>query len=171
MKDPLEVHFFIPREKTIKISYAKQDSQIHDTDELEIPKGIEDIICLRIKPRIDVKVREIYFGFIISDKRKTPEILHREPDPFYTKTSSPRKWRQDLHGHLHYLEERIFTTTEIYPYACKIKTFNSDTGDYTFYIVFQVSRNEYKSIKEEKHKKIENFSLKIRVTLKETTTV
>jgi hypothetical protein len=157
MKDPLEVHFYIPTIEDYEITYAKQDNDIHPLDELEIPKGIEDVVFLRIKPRINVEVREIYFGFLIREKKGKPEVFYCNP----LKTSLPKEKYKDSYGHLHLIEERIFTPKEFYLRPFGIRT--HDAGDYTFYLVFQVSCYEYKSVKEEKHDKIENFSLKIRV--------
>ena len=163
MKDPLEVHFFIPRKEVFEISYARQDSTVQEKDELEIPKGVEDVVFLRIKPRINVEVSQIYFGFSISEKKKKPEVSHYNP----LKTSVPKQVYKDRYGHLHLVEERIFTPKEIYVRSFKIRT--HDAGDYTFYLVFKVSCDEYKSIKEERHEKVESFSLKIKVTQKKMT--
>lgn len=161
MKDPLEVHFFIPRKEVFEISYARQDSTVQEKDELEIPQGIEDAVFLRIKPRISVEVNQIYFGFLISEKRKKPEVFDYNP----LKTSVPKQVYKDSYGHLHLIEERVFTPKEIYLRSFKIRT--HEVGDYTFYLVFKVSCNEYKSIKEERHAKVENRTLKIRVKQKQ----
>ena len=158
MKDPLEVHFFIPRKGVYEISYEKQDTTVQDKDELEISKDIEEVIFLRIKPRINVKVGDRYFGFKIGERRKKPEISYY--NPFVNETSFQRKWYKDWYGHLHMTEERFWYKDEIYVSSFKIKTY--DEGDYTFYMTFHLSCNEYKSVKEERHT-VATKTLKIRV--------
>ena len=158
MEDPLEVHFLIPTLKDHKITYEKQDTEIHTKDELEIPKGIKDVIFLRIIPRINVKVADKYFGFKIKETRKKPEISYS--DVFRKEGNVEIEWYKDWYGHLHFLKERFWYKEEKYVSSFRIKTY--EKGDYTFYMYFHVSCYEYKSVKEERHTVFEK-TLKIRV--------
>ena len=159
LKDPFEVHFFIPRKDECEITYAKQDNYIHDTDELEIPKGIEDIIWLRIIPRINTRVSQFYFGFRIGEtSRKNPEISYHHY--FVKEASFQKKWYKDMYGHLHICEEGIWNKDEIYVRPFKMRTY--DEGDYRFHMRFHLSCNEYKSVKEERHT-VTHKELKIKV--------
>ena len=160
MKDPFEVHFFIPTLDLHKITYEKQDAmKIYPRYELEIPKGVEDVIFLRIIPRISVKVGERYFGFKIKETKKKPKISHFK-NPFVREASFQEEWYEDAHGHVHMVKERLWVKDEICVSAFKIKTY--DEGDYPFYMSFHVSCNEYKSVKEERHTLVTK-TLKIRV--------
>lgn len=159
MEDPLDVHFFIPRSEVYRITYEKQDNRVHEKDELEIPKGVESTIFLRIKPRIDVKVGDRYFGFKIGETRKKPEISYSEA--FIRQISFEKEVFKDWYGHLHFPKERFWRKGEIYVCPLKIKTY--DTGDYTFHTTFHLSCYEYKSIKEERHT-VARKMLKIKVT-------
>jgi hypothetical protein len=161
MKDPVEVHFFIPREKTFEVGYAKQDSRVQPLDELEIPRGMEDVIFLRMRPKIDLKVRDIYFGFLIKETRKKPEISYS--NAFMKESTFERKWYKDWHGHLHFPGERFWYKNETYVFALNIRTY--EKGDYPFFMFFALSCNEYKSIKEEKHTHLKK-KLKIKVKQK-----
>lgn len=159
MEDPLEVHFLIPTLKDYKITYEKQDAKKHHTrDELELPKGIEDAIFLRIQPRINVKVGDRYFGFRIKETRKKPEISYSSA--YVTQGSIKPEWYQDWYGHLHFTEERFWFKDEPYISSFKIKT--HEKGDYMFYMYFHLSCYEHKSVKEERHTVFEK-TLKIRV--------
>lgn len=158
MEDPLEVHFFIPTLEDYKITYEKQDMKIHPKYELEIPKGVEDVVFLRIKPRINIKLGDKYFGFKIKETRKKPEISYS--NAFMKETSFQKEWYKDWYGHLHFPKERFWYKDEIYISVFKIKTY--DKGDYTLYMYFTVSCNEYKSVKEERHT-VALKTLKIRV--------
>ncbi|TET19321.1 hypothetical protein E3J74_07090 [Candidatus Bathyarchaeota archaeon] len=159
MEDPLEVHFLIPTLKDYKITYEKQDTEIYHTkDELELPKDIKDVIFLRIKPRINAKVGDRYFGFRIKETRKKPEISYS--DAFIKQGSIEQEWCEDWYGHLHFPKERFWYKDEKYVSSFKIKT--HEKGDYTFYMSFHVSCYEYKSIKEERHT-VFSKTLKIRV--------
>ncbi len=76
MEDPLELQFFIPKLEEYEITYEKQDMKMHLKYELEIPKGIEDVIFLRILPRIDARVGDRYFGFKTQKSKKKPACMH-----------------------------------------------------------------------------------------------
>lgn len=161
MEDPLEVHFFIPALEKFKIAYEKQEQDriLYPKYELEIPKGIEDVIFLRILPRINARVGDKYCGFDFPDPRKKPEIFYFQ-NPFVKETSFQRDWYKDWDGYVHSVEEQIWRKDEIYVSAYKIKTY--DKGDYTFYMFCHLSCNEYKSIKEERHT-VARKKLKIKV--------
>ena len=158
MEDPLEVHFFIPTLEDYKITYEKQDTEIHTKDELEIPKDIKDVIFLRIIPRINVKVGDRYFGFKIKETRKKPEISYS--DAFMKEGNLEIEWYKDWYGHLHFPKERFWYKDEIYVASIKIET--HEKGDYPFYMKFRLSCYEYKSVKEERHTVFEK-TLKKRV--------
>ena len=147
MEDPLEARFFIPTLKDHKITYAKQNNEIHLQDELEIPEDTEDIIFLRIRPRINAKVWDRYFGFLIKEIREKPEISYS--NVFARESSFDRDWYKDMYGHLHFPKEQIWYRDENYISTLKIKT--HEKGDYPFYMYCTLSSNEYKSVKEERH--------------------
>lgn len=161
MKDPLEVRFFIPTLEDYEITYAKQNDDIHLKDELEIPEDVDDVIFLRIKPRINAKVGDRYFGFLIKETRKKPEIFYS--DLFIRESSIEREWYKDMYGHLHFPKERFWYKDEIYVSPLKITT--HEKGDYPFFVFFPVSSNEYKSVKEKRHTVFQK-TLKIKVKQK-----
>lgn len=147
MEDPLEVHFFIPTLKDRKITYAKQNNEIHLKEELEILENSGDIIFLRIRTRINAKVGERYFGFLIKETKKKPEISYSRA--FIKESSYERETYKDMYGHVHFPKERFWHKGEDYIAPLKIKT--HEKGDYPFYIYCHLSSNEYKSVKEERH--------------------
>lgn len=148
MEDPIEMQFYIPRLKDFKITYEKQDTKIHPKYELEIPKGIEDVIFIRILPRIDGRVGNRYFGVEIKEPKGQPEIFYCQ-NPFRKETSFQEDWYEDWDGFVHFVEEQFWHKDEIYVFAFKIKTHKK--GDYTFHMLCHFSCYEYKSVKEDRH--------------------
>lgn len=163
MEDPLEVKFFIPPLWQYEIGYVEQDVESHFIDVLEVPEEFEDVIFLRIQLKVDLKVRDCYFGFLIKEKRKKPEIFYSSA--FIKETTFERKWSKDWYGHLHFPRERFWYKDEQYISALKIKTY--DKGDYPFFMYSALSCNEYKSIKEEKRTRLKK-KLKLKVKRKDT---
>jgi len=145
--------------KDFKITYEKQDTKIHPKYELEIPKGIEDVIFLRILPRINARVGDRYFGVVTKESKGQPEIFYCQ-NPFRKETSFQEDWYKDWDGLVHFVKERFWRKDEIYLSAFKIKTDNE--GDYTFHMLCHLSCYEYKSVKEERHT-VARKQLKIKV--------
>jgi hypothetical protein len=115
----------------------------------------------RVRPRINAKVRDRYFGFLIKETRRKPELFYS--DAFVRESSFERKYYTDMYGHFHFIEERFWYKDENYIYPLRIKTY--DKGDYTFFLYFAFSCNEYKSVKEERHT-LKKKTLKIKIKQK-----
>lgn len=157
IEDPLEMHFLIPTIEKYKINYEMQNIEEQLKDELEIPANSEDILFLCIKPKINIEVRNRYFGF--EGKEKKPIVTYFEA--FVTESSISKNWYRDWHGYYHLVEESFWLKEEVYVPAFKIKTYSD--GDYVFQAIFHISCREWKNIKGEKHKV---FTKKLRIKVK-----
>jgi len=153
--NPFEIYFLIPSKEKYNVKYAEQDENEHLVDELKVPPDTEDVIFLRIKPRISIELGERYFGFEVEGRGwKKPEIKYY--NPFVIEQSIAPDYYIDWHGYYHLIrlpqEQSLWREGEVYVPSFKIKTY--DEGNYTFQAIFHLSCNEYKSIKENKHKVI-----------------
>jgi hypothetical protein len=162
MEDPLEIHFLIPTVEKYKINYEMQHTEERFKDELEIPANFEDVIFIWIKPRIDIEVRNRYFGFEGREKKPIVEYF----EAFVTESSISKNWYRDWHGYYHLIDESIWLKEEVYVSTFKIKTYGQ--GDYVFQAIFHLSCREWKNIKEERHK-VFTKKLKIKIIKEKTT--
>jgi hypothetical protein len=162
MEDPLEVHFFIPEKSRYIIKYVNQETEEGKTkDELTIPVNSEDHIFLIIRPKLNLKVSERYFGFGGAMEKK-PEIINAN-NPFTVESSEGLQWSKDWYGCYHIRGEKLYLKGETYLPAFKIKT--KEKGDYPLEITYHLCSNEWKDVKKEICK-VFNKRLPLKVTEK-----
>lgn len=163
MKDPLEIHFRIPEKSQYSLKYGNQDKGEQTKDELVLPANFEDHIFLILKPKINLRVTESYYGIGYTKAgvtSKKPELSYS--NPFIKETSEQPKWMRDSYGCIHFTSEKRLFKDEPYPYlpAFKIRTY--DKGEYKFEVIFHVLSSEWKEVKKEIHS-VFNKNLILRV--------
>lgn len=144
MEDPLEMHFLIPSTTHWKINYAKQDDVKESLiDELILPVNFEDYLFLHIKPKLNLKITQRYFGFEGTGTK--PKITYS--NPFRKEGSDTFQWYRDWHGYYHIMGEVFWLKDEVILPAFKIET--QEKGIYELTAIFYISSNEWKDTKKE----------------------
>ena len=133
LKNPVEIHFLIPRKDHWRVNYAKQDEREHLVDELVLPSNSSCLVLMWYKPKINYHENERYFE--CSGNLKTKPRAIKVFNPFVIegkqRKGSPktdenhyRDWWEAYHVCL----ERDRIKDEVYAGGFIVKTY--DEGEY-----------------------------------------
>lgn len=128
LKNPVNMHFYIPKKDHINLNYVSQSETDHLVDELVLPSNRNCLIMIWYRPKIDYHENSKYFGFK-KGKYKTKPIPIKWFNPFVLKgkdrVCSPENNSNhylDWWGHYHIISEKDVNKDEIYTGGFIVKT-------------------------------------------------
>lgn len=160
--NPFDCKFVIPPKSIRLFQYYPQDEENHVLTELDVPKKSTIVIMLRIKPKLDLEVRDSQYSFSNDGGKKKP-IINMYENLFYDKGGI--KWfeedlKTDWWGNYHLSGKRIMFKDVAYMDGFEITTY--DKGSYTFNMEYVVVAKNYNGMSKEKTKDVRS-QLKINI--------
>lgn len=139
LREPCEVHFWIPKTEHGLIGYVQQGADSHMADILVLPSDSEIQIGLWMRPKLIFAESSWYFGFegALGDK---PEPIRYYNPLIYdgiARENSPQQDRThyiDIHRYYHVIEDRSRLPSEVYVSGFIVRTHKP--GNYLAQVFF-----------------------------------